>query len=218
MRLGRSITAVAGPSVITMIGVFLGLSPWFAGLNHGGPWSLATKTDFWSGLGLVVVGLVGIGLYQRGIVRELQAAGVLSRPVRLEDADEDPSTALPVEAASVTDTELLRLASTVVREVQESAAGAGRHAASTANVLEPHEPAALSEEELVQLATQLLAEIQETRAVGVPESAAAAPTDTASRLALMSEPELARMAADLLQEIHQSQRTDAVRAGEARHE
>jgi hypothetical protein len=207
---------VAGASVITVVGVFLGLSPWFEGLNHGGHWSLATKTDFWSGLGLVVIGLATIMLYQMGAIRGLQAAGVLSRPARLEENTEDSTPTDSAPAAPVTDAELLRLASAVVRDIHDANTG-GADAAPAEGALQPRDDAPPSEDELVRLATQLLAEIKQ----GAPVDTHGEKADSAAAsgpLALMSEPELARMAADLLQEIQQSQSAALVRTEGVRHE
>lgn len=202
MRLGRSISAVALSSFVALVGVFLGLSPWFEGLNHGGPWSRATQTDFWSGVGLVLVGLATVMLYQRGVVRELQEGGVLSRPTRVDEQAESDTVPGAATPQPMNDAELLELAHAVVRDIADSK--------DSLSALTTTGSAAPSEEELVRLATHLLEEIQAFS----PESGSAA-SNTAPEdrpLALMSEPELARMAAELLQEIQHSQESSFVLA------
>lgn len=213
MRLGRSISAVAGTSAIAVAGLFLGLSPWLAGWRHGGSWSLATKTDFWSGLGLVVVSLAAMMLYRAGLTRDLAAAGIISRKPTLEETSEAPAPAERETAKDISDEALLNLAASVVRGISDSD-GEGDDA--KALVLPADAP--VNEEELARLAASLLREIQ---GADTPAVAADAPSPTPETpLALMSEAELAQMAVSLLQEIQAGSETrPLVHSGEeVRHE
>ena len=195
MRLGRSIAAGAGGTALTLTGAFLGLSPWMAGFaKHGQAWSLATKTDFWSGLGLVLVGLATILLYRAELAQRLASRGITSRKPQLEAERPEPVAAAAPEP--MTDAALLALASEVVQEVQSEQGG------ETAWPVDAAGPG-VDEAELVRLATTLLHEIQSEK----PEAdrTPAAPSEPEKPLALMSEAELARMASNLLEEIQRTQ-------------
>ena len=208
MRLGRSISAVAGTSAIALAGLFLGLSPWLAGWHHGGSWSLATKTDFWSGLGLVVISLMTMMLYRARLTRELVSAGIISRKPKLEETLAQADSAVVKEVPDISDEALLSLANSVVRNISDSY-GQG---VDGAKALALPKDSPVSEEELARLAAALLREIQES----VPKGKEAdAPSGTPeSPLALMSEAELAQMAASLLQEIQATETRPLVHSGE----
>lgn len=196
-------SAVAGSSVITVIGLFLGTSPWLWGLNHGGShWSLATKTDFWSGLGLVVVGLAAMALYRAELSRNLALAGVISRRPTLEEnapEAEEPSEAAP---EPVTDEVLLALATAVVRDI-ESQHGSEASGPETTTAVTSTTDTPVSEDDLMRLAMSLLTEIRASKPEEVPQTDTAAPPSE-KPLGLMSDSELFHMAADLLQEIQKS--------------
>ncbi|PSR21637.1 MAG: hypothetical protein C7B45_09980 [Sulfobacillus acidophilus] len=218
MRLGRSVSAVAGSSVITVLGLFIGVSPWLQGLNNGrGAWSLATKVDFWSGLGLVVVGLATILLYRMSLTRELVEAGIIGHQPSLESASLQEQAAVGGDALAMTDAALLALATSVVQDIQKTEGPAEANPSSNAppSGLATHQQSPIEDEDLVRLASSLLAEIQgSVPADGVADEPAATPEDQ-SPPELMSESELARMAAELLQEI---QRTSQGEAGVRREE
>lgn len=162
--------------------------------KHGQAWSLATKTDFWSGLGLVVVGLATILLYRAELAQRLASRGITSRKPQLEAERPEPVAAAAPEP--MTDAALLALASEVVQEVQSEQGG------ETAWPVDAAGPG-VDEAELVRLATTLLHEIQSEK----PEAdrTPAAPSEPEKPLALMSEAELARMASNLLEEIQRTQ-------------
>lgn len=210
MRFARSIIAVTGSSVVTVLGLFLGFSPWLEGLNDGGPWSLATKTDFWSGLGLVVVGLATVILYRADLYQKLMASGVISRRAHLEARSADAPThdAIGASDEALTDTALLALATSVVRDIQQELDGHSSHDAGAAAMTVADQPT-MSEDELIRLASGLVREIQGTDFAPTSKpDVDSSPSATPDPLALMSEAELARMAQELLQEIQEAQRAD----------
>lgn len=195
MRLGRSMAAGAGSAALTLTGAFLGLSPWMAGFaKRGQAWSLATKTDFWTGLGLVVVGLAALALYRAELGQKLAARGITSRTPQLEAEGSEPVASPAPEP--MTDADLLALASEVAREDEPLPVNANA--------------SGVDEAELVRLATTLLHEIQGK----TPEKEEAPDTPPAAEkpLALMSEAELAHMAANLLEEIQRTQQEQWVPA------
>jgi hypothetical protein len=203
MRLGRTIAAVAGSLAVTLTGLFLGISPWLWGLNDGRhAWSLATKTDFWSGLGLVVVGLVALVGYRQSLMKELEWAGILSRtPVVDAVADESRAEG---SAAPLTDDLLLALATSLVKDMsadERASAPVGRE-----DVAQP-EQHPVTDETVVQAATQLVKDIEASHG-----SAAAKPTE--GERESLSEADIVHLAADLLLELQRSRTATPVMAGE----
>lgn len=199
MRLGRTITAVAGGSASVLIGAVVGLGPWIWHFNRGGSWSLATKTDFWTGLTLVMIGLAAIALYQSDLYRSLAAAGLVVRRARVEEQVEPLTESSSPEP--LTDQALLELATRVVQEMQtEVSAGGSAAGEEVASVDSP----AISEADLITLASQLIREIQSDAAQPAAPQTAADESGSSDPLALASDAELARMAASLLQEIHET--------------
>lgn len=218
MRLGRSVAAMAGSTVITVMGLFIGVSPWLEGLNSGrGTWSSATKVDFWSGLGFVVVGLATILAYRASLARDLMQAGVISRQPSLEPANQEGALVPTGEAAAMTDAALLALATSVVKDIQRSEGQENATAsAATSTGLATHDQSPVGDADLVRLAASLLAEIQgEQTSANSTSEAPPAPADTAEEpLELMSESELARMAAELLEEIQRTSPREMATMGE----
>lgn len=204
MRLGRSIAAAAGSVTIALIGVFLGVSPWLAGLNNGRTgWSAATKTDFWSGMGLLVVGAVTLALYQRRLARDLELAGVISRKPILEADAAEPAPAPTAEDLS--DSALLALASSLLNNGPTEAMPPAPDAVPSEAGAQPSVPA-VSDEALVRIAAALVHEIQASGSGPRPEPSDAAQSPKDEPPAALSEAELAHMAADLLLEIQASRR------------
>ncbi|MCY0878766.1 MAG: hypothetical protein OWU84_07495 [Firmicutes bacterium] len=207
MRLGRFVAAGAGSLAATVTGLFLGVSPWLWGLNDGRhAWSLATKTDFWSGLGLVVVGLATLLAYRQGLMKAWEAAGIVSRTAVVDAADE----ALEAQAAPppLTDEALLALAASLVKDLSPSDRAP---APEKTEALATPEDSPVSDEALVKLAAALVKEIQPPESPATPEGGAAAPPTEPRAL---SEAELVHMAANLLLEIHESRAASPAAARE----
>ncbi len=218
MRLGRSISAVAGGVTSTLVGLFLMVSPWVSGIEtRHQSWSLATKTDFWSGLGVLVVGLATILLYRASVSRELETAGVVSRTPRLEGSAAPESAPAP---AAMTDEALLALAASVVKDAHEERMQPVPGPAAAHQAVATPAESPISEEELVRLASALLTEIQHTPEPPAPQEPPAQPAGHSSEpAALMSEAELVKMATSLLEEIQAARQAELVRVkGEGSHE
>ena len=64
-----------------LAGAWLMLAPFaLAYQRSGADWADPTYVDFWTGLPLMVVSLVGLGLYVSGLVEELRRRGIMRRP------------------------------------------------------------------------------------------------------------------------------------------
>lgn len=79
MRLGRHLSALAATTLALLAGIWLMLAPWVLGYPRpAGAWGSETLTDFWSGLGILVVAAVTLVLYGAGLTADLRRAGVLA--------------------------------------------------------------------------------------------------------------------------------------------
>jgi hypothetical protein len=187
-------------------------------LNSGrGVWSAATKVDFWSGLGLVVVGLATILLYRMNLAQDLVEAGIISRQPSLEAASPQEEASLSAQSPDMTDAALLALATSVVQDIQKSEGleQPVEPSPSSTTGLATHEQSPVKDEDLVRLASSLLAEIQRSPAPETPAPEDTEGTDTPEATPeLMSESELARMAAELLQEIQRTSVRETTVVGE----
>ena len=121
-------------------GGWLMLSPWALGEQPSGNWTSVTQTEFFTGLGLVVLSLLGLalvvvqalqGLRQAGVMKSRRSAAASSRPEARAGA------AGPSEAGSEEfESALVGLAQALTRELQAAPAarseGAGNDAPHSA--------------------------------------------------------------------------------------
>lgn len=185
------------------------ISPWTSHLNRAnGFWSLATKTDFWSGLGVLVVGVASWILYQASLRREMVEAGILTREPQVEESK--AAFEPPAQTGPISDENLLALVNAMVNDVEGHEGAAPK--------VSPKGP---SEDELVRLATALLAEMkpdQKTSEAFYSTPAPEAPAlETKGRShenpALISESDLLQMATSLLEEIQRTRIPEPARRG-----
>lgn len=112
---GLMVTVLAG--IATMVG------PFALHLSHGGHWTLATEVMFWSGVGVIVVALGAMGLWQRDLmatVGEMQHR--LAPPAPVEEKSPEATQAPSDEpAVAEWDTELERLAHAVLEDLKTEA-------------------------------------------------------------------------------------------------
>ncbi len=70
-----------GWSLVTgLAGGWLLMAPWILGGQGGGDWSTVTKTEFATGLGLVVLAVAGLVAVAAQLMSGLRDAGVVSPP------------------------------------------------------------------------------------------------------------------------------------------
>jgi hypothetical protein len=65
-----------------LAGVWLAVSPWTLAQQQGGDWTAVTRTELLSGIGLVLLALVGVAVVTVQTVRSLREAGVLTPRTR----------------------------------------------------------------------------------------------------------------------------------------
>jgi hypothetical protein len=92
----KYVVGAVGALLGALVGVWLMLAPFaLAYQNSGADWADPTFVDFWTGLPLLIVSVVGLILYVSGLVEELRRRGIMRRPYA-EPAGQPPA---PVEAS-----------------------------------------------------------------------------------------------------------------------
>ncbi|HKH58754.1 MAG TPA: hypothetical protein VKA20_09485 [Rubrobacter sp.] len=77
----KYVIGATGALLGALAGVWLMLAPFaLAYQGSGADWADPTYVDFWTGLPLLVVSLVGSILYISGLVEELRRRGIVRRP------------------------------------------------------------------------------------------------------------------------------------------
>ena len=77
----KYVIGATGALLGALAGVWLMLAPFaLAYQGSGADWADPTFVDFWTGLPLLVVSLVGSILYVSGLVEELRRRGIMRRP------------------------------------------------------------------------------------------------------------------------------------------
>lgn len=90
----RLILGLGWSFVAGLTGGWLVLAPWALGVQGSGDWTTVTKVEFGTGLGLVVLAVIGIVIVTAQSVRTLREAGVLA-PSRASVRTADGVTASP---------------------------------------------------------------------------------------------------------------------------
>jgi hypothetical protein len=92
----KYVIGATGALLGALAGAWLMLAPFaLAYQNSGADWADPTFVDFWTGLPLLIVSVVGLILYVSGLVEELRRRGIMRRPYA-EPAGQPPA---PVEAS-----------------------------------------------------------------------------------------------------------------------
>lgn len=91
---------VVGAALALLAGGWLMYAPAVFGYQPAGaPWSAATKTDFYGGLGLAVLGLAGLVVMVVGLVAALRARGALApRHASEPEPEPEPAPTTPAPA------------------------------------------------------------------------------------------------------------------------
>jgi hypothetical protein len=111
---------------VGLAGGWLMLTPWALGQQASGKdWTSVTRTEFFTGLGLVVLAVLGLGLLAMQIVRALREAGVLAPAVRgaAGAANGSRSAGAPDTSSPEFESALIGLAQALTRELQSSPPG-----------------------------------------------------------------------------------------------
>ncbi len=102
---------LATSALVTLMGFALMVLPFALHTNAGG-WTHTTDTLFWSGVGVVVLGLLAIWGWFSGLSEEMRAQGLIKTP---QPAKREETPAAPPE--DNLDAMLRPLAETVLRDL-----------------------------------------------------------------------------------------------------
>ena len=119
----KYVIGAVGTLLGALVGAWLMLVPFaLAYQNSGSNWADPTYVDFWTGLPLLVVSVVGLILYVSGLVEELRRRGIMRRPYA-EPAGQRQASGEPPEAASGSENNmeqvLLPLVTAMLKDMQE---------------------------------------------------------------------------------------------------
>ena len=77
----KYVIGAVGALLGALAGAWLMLAPFaLAYQDSGANWADPTYVDFWTGLPLAVISVVGLILYASGLVEELRRSGIMRRP------------------------------------------------------------------------------------------------------------------------------------------
>lgn len=112
--MAKYVVGAAGALLGALVGVWLMVAPFaMAYQPEGAGWSDATLTDFWTGVALILVSVVGVASYSLGLVEELRARGILPR------RNEHPPAPAPQASPDELERALMPLIGAMLRDMQE---------------------------------------------------------------------------------------------------
>ena len=120
----KYVIGAVGALLGALAGAWLMLAPFaLAYQSSGADWADPTFVDFWTGLPLLVVSVVGLILYVSGLVEELRRRGIMRRPYA-EPAGQQQAPDQPPDNASGSDNNnmeqiLLPLVTAMLKDMQE---------------------------------------------------------------------------------------------------
>jgi hypothetical protein len=118
----KYVIGAVGALLGALVGVWLMLAPFaLAYQGSGVDWADPTYVDFWTGLPLLVVSVVGLLLYVSGLVEELRRRGIMRRPYA-EPAGQQQAPGVPPDNASGSENMeqvLLPLVTAMLKDMQE---------------------------------------------------------------------------------------------------
>ena len=119
----KYVIGATGALLGALAGAWLMLAPFaLAYQNSGADWADPTFVDFWTGLPLLVVSVVGLILYVSGLVEELRRRGIMRRPYA-EPAGQPQAPGEPSDNASGSENNteqiVLPLVTAMLKDMQE---------------------------------------------------------------------------------------------------
>jgi Ca2+/H+ antiporter len=119
----KYVIGATGALLGALAGAWLMLAPFaLAYQSSGADWADPTFVDFWTGLPLLVVSVVGVILYVSGLVEELRRRGIMRRPYA-ESAGQPQAQGEPSAADSGSENNmeqvLLPLVMAMLKDMQE---------------------------------------------------------------------------------------------------
>jgi hypothetical protein len=133
----KYVIGATGAVLGALAGAWLMLAPFaLAYQNSGADWADPTFVDFWTGLPLLIISVVGVILYVSGLVEELRRRGIMRRPYA-EPAGQPQTTGELSDNASGSENNmeqvLLPLVTAMLKDMQERDRGRGETHQETPN-------------------------------------------------------------------------------------
>ena len=121
--MAKYVVGATGALLGALVGAWLMLAPFaLAYQNSGADWADPTFVDFWTGLPLLIVSVVGLILYVSGLVEELRRRGIMRRPYA-NPTEQPQAPNGPVENGQGSDNNmeqvLLPLVTAMLKDMQE---------------------------------------------------------------------------------------------------
>jgi hypothetical protein len=133
----KYVIGATGALLGALAGAWLMLAPFaLAYQSSGADWADPTFVDFWTGLPLLIVSVVGVILYVSGLVEELRRRGIMRRPYA-EPAGQPQAQGEPSAADSGSENNmeqvLLPLVTAMLKDMQERDRGRDETHQETSN-------------------------------------------------------------------------------------
>ncbi len=78
--MAKYFVGIVGALLGVLAGIWLIVAPFALAYQNGGQdWADPTYVDFWTGMGLVVISMVGVISYASGLTGELRSRGIIER-------------------------------------------------------------------------------------------------------------------------------------------
>lgn len=115
----KYVIGATGALLGALVGAWLMLAPFaLAYQGSGADWADPTYVDFWTGLPLAVISVVGLLLYISGLVEELRRRGIMRRPYAAP-AGQSPGTPAADTTENNMEQVLLPLVTAMLKDMQE---------------------------------------------------------------------------------------------------
>jgi hypothetical protein len=136
----KYVIGAVGALLGALAGAWLMLAPFaLAYQDSGADWADPTFVDFWTGLPLLIVSLVGVILYVSGLVEELRRRGIMRRPYAESAGQPQTSAEAPDNASGAENNMeqvLMPLVTAMLKDMQERDRGRDEAHRETTNNLQ----------------------------------------------------------------------------------
>jgi hypothetical protein len=123
----RKFLGAVAAALAALSGLWLMVSPFALGTQpEDADWTDPTMTEFFTGLGVAVVGLVGAGCFALAIYEELVTRGLVVVRPRVAEPEPEPAPA-PATAPPASSAELAALLAPLVEALREDMNDKGEH-------------------------------------------------------------------------------------------
>ena len=129
--MAKYVIGATGALLAALVGAWLMLAPFaLAYQGSGADWADPTYVDFWTGLPLAVISVVGLILYVSGLVEELRRRGIMRRPYAAP-AVQAPGTPEANTSENNMEQVLLPLVTAMLKDMQERDRGTSNNVQQT---------------------------------------------------------------------------------------